>query len=417
MNEFLTSSVPEHSTTSGWQIALIKIGVVVALPGFLTGAEIGSQLGLGAAAGAIIAGCAVLALICALTGTVAATSRLPTATITKFAFGRDGAKVVNAVLAVTLIGWFAVTVELFARALLGIFENAASGLLWNPLFVLAGGTLMVLTTLFGFRALSVLSRWAVPLMLLVLVVMAIMTATRTSLGELLVVPENPTSLGVAISAVIGGPAAGIVIFPDISRFARSVNHGRAAAVMSYGIGMPLILLSVGVTAIATGEKDLVLVMLGLGLGIPALVFLVLTAWTTNAGNLYSGTIFLSSLLQRLPYRQVAAIAGAAGIGVALMGLTDYFVPFLVTLGITVPPIAGIYVTDFFLRGKKYDLGKQDSGRPVRLAALLGWATGVGTAYATAGGTLTLTGVPACDSMLVSAAVFFALSRLLPQDSG
>ena len=67
-------------------------------------------------------------------------------------------------------------------------------------------------------------------------------------------------MGVAISAVIGGPAAGIVIFPDISRFARSVNQGRAAAVMSYGIGMPVILLSVGVTAIAAGEKDLVLVM-------------------------------------------------------------------------------------------------------------------------------------------------------------
>ena len=416
MNEYVTSRVPDKNTTSGWQIALIKIGVVVALPGFLTGAELGSQLGLADAATAIVAGCLVLALICSLTGTVAAKSRLPTATITKFAFGRHGAMVVNAVLAVTLIGWFAVTVELFTRALLGIFEGALTGFLWSPLFVLGGGALMLLTTLFGFRALAMLSRWAVPLMLLVLLVMAYVTATSTSLRELLDAPERMTSMGIAISAVIGGPAAGIVIFPDISRFARSVNHGRAAAVMSYGIGMPLILLSVGVTAIATGEKDLVLVMLGLGLGIPALAFLVLTAWTTNAGNLYSGSIFLSSLLRMLPYRTVAAIAGGAGTGVALLGLTEYFVPFLVTLGITVPPIAGIYVTDFFQRGQKYDLREQHTGRPIRLAALLGWATGVGTAYASATGWVTLTGVPACDSMLVSAAVFYGLSRLFPQDS-
>ena len=416
MNEFVTSRVPEQNTTSGLQIALIKVGVVVALPGFLTGAEIGSELGLVEGAIVIIAGCVVLAFICSLTGTVAAKSRLPTATITKFAFGSLGAKFVNSVLAITLIGWFAVTVELFARALLGMFEDVSSGSLWNALFVLAGGTLMVLTTLFGFRALSLLSRWAVPLMLLVLIVMATVTTTQTSLGELLGAPEGTTSMGVAMSAVIGGPAAGIVIFPDISRFARSVKHGRAAAVMSYGVGMPIILLSVGVTAIAAGEKDLVLVMRGLGLGIPALAFLVLTAWTTNAGNLYSGSIFLSSLLRKLPYRYVASIAGGAGIGIALLGLTDHFIPFLVTLGITVPPIAGIYVTDFFQRGQKYDLGKRGSVRPINLAALLGWATGVGTAYVSATGSLTLTGVPACDSMLVSAAIFFILSRLLPKDS-
>ena len=319
-------------------------------------------------------------------------------------------------LAITLIGWFAVTVELFARALLGIFESASSGFL-NAIFVLAGGTLMVLTTLYGFRALSMLSRCAVPLLLLVLIVMATVTAMRASLSELLIVPDNRASMGIAISAVIGGPAAGIVIFPDISRFVRSVNHGRAAAVASYGLGIPFILLSVGVTALATGEKDLVLVMLGLGLGIPALVFLVLTAWTTNAGNLYSGSIFLSSLMRRVPYRHVAAIAGGAGIGLALLGLTDHFIPFLVTLGIAIPPIAGIYVTDFFLRGQRYDLGKQDAGRPVRPAALLGWVTGVATAYVTASGALTLTGVPACDSMLISAAVFFALSRLSPRDCG
>lgn len=383
----------------------------MALPGFLTGAEIGSQLGLRDAVAAIVAGCLVLAVICSLTATVAAKSRLPTATITKFAFGRDGARIVNGMLAVTLFGWFAVTVELFARALLGIFEGALSGSLWNPLFVLAGGTLMLLTTLFGFSALAMLSRWAVPLMLLVLFVMAYVTSTQTTLRELLVVPENPTSMGVAISAVIGGPAAGIVIFPDISRFARSMNHGRAAAVMSYGLGMPLILLCVGITAIATGEKDLILVMLGLGLGIPALVFLVLTAWTTNAGNLYSGSIFLSSLLGKLPFRYVAAIGGGAGIGIALLGLTDYFVPFLVTLGITVPPIAGIYVTDFFQRGRHYDPGEQDTGRPIRFSALVGWATGVGTAYATGVGSFLLTGIPACDSMLVSAAVFLALTKL------
>ena len=214
MNEYVTSRVPEEHTTSGWQIALIKIGVVVALPGFLTGAELGSQLGLADAATAIVAGCLVLALICSLTGTVAAKkppSHGHDHEIRLWPPWRRGSS--TRVLAVTLIGWFAVTVELFARALLGMFEGALSGFLWSPLFVLGGGTLMLLTTLFGFRALAMLSRWAVPLMLLVLLVMAYVTATSTSLRELLDAPERTASMGIAIFGRDRRPGRGHRDFP------------------------------------------------------------------------------------------------------------------------------------------------------------------------------------------------------------
>ena len=50
-----------------------------------------------------MAGCLVLAGICFLTGTVVANSWLPAAAISKFAFGHYGARLVNAVLAVTLM--------------------------------------------------------------------------------------------------------------------------------------------------------------------------------------------------------------------------------------------------------------------------------------------------------------------------
>lgn len=410
MNEFTGSRVPDDQTTSGWRIALIKIGIVIALPGFLTGAEIGFQLGLANAAVAVIGGCLVLAALCSLTGTVAAKSRLPTAVITQFAFGRVGAKMVNLILAITLIGWFAVTLELFADTLGKIFTATPAVEFGGTAFVLGGGLLMMLTTIFGFKALTKLSNLAVPLMFLVLVVMAYLTAAGSSLEQLLSAPGGTTSLGFAISAVVGGPAAGTVIFPDIARFARSPNHGRVAACISYGVGMPLILLLVGITAIATGEKDLVMIMLGLGLGVPALIFLIFTAWTTNAGNLYSGSLFLSTILFRLPHNYIVVIGGILGICFALFGLTDHFIPFLVALGIAVPPIAGIYVTDFFLRGQKLDIDELSTNSIIRVPAFICWGCGIVIALMSARGLLTITSVPACDSILVSASLFFVIKH-------
>ena len=40
-------------------------------------------------------------------------------------------------------------------------------------------------------------------------------------------------------------------------------------------------------------------------------------------------------------------AGVAGTLVAIVGVTDVFIPFLLTLGIAIPPVAGIYLVDYF----------------------------------------------------------------------
>lgn len=409
MNEFVDAPVPRGQATTGWRIALVKIGVVIALPAFLTGAEIGSRLGLVESCLAIVGGCALLAGLCSMTGTVAARCRLPTAVITQFAFGRYGAKLVNLALAVTLIGWFSVTVELFATSIRSAFPVAGDSQWQRPGWILLGGALMVLTTIFGFRALTRLSALAVPVLFLALAGMAWHTAANAGLRDLLEMPSRSISLGVAISAVVGGAAAGTVIFPDLARFARSTGHGRWAAVVSYGIGMPLVLAMVAVTATATGENDLVLILSGLGFGIGAAVFLVLVAWTTNAGNLYSGSLFLSAIFSQTSHRYLVLLGGGGGVCLALLGLTGHFIDFLVALGIAIPPIAGIYVTDYFLRGGDFDVRLLERNAAVRLPALFGWASGAGVAFWSARGAVVLTGIPACDSILVSALIHALLS--------
>src|SRR5690606_38596117 len=139
------------------------------------------------------------------------------------------------------------------------------------------------------------------------------------LEELFAGPVEPASLGVGISAVIGGVAVGATIFPDMTRFARSPGHARAAGIGSYALAFPLVLLLAAIPSIVTKEADLLRIMVTMGLGVPAFVFLVFAAWTTNTSNLYSAGLGLSSLFGSRSFPVLAAAAGACGIVLALLG--------------------------------------------------------------------------------------------------
>lgn len=422
--EFTHAPVPPEQRIAWWTIALVKIGIVLALPGFLVGVQIGSSMGLRNGAIAFFAGAAILAAIASLTATVAAKSHLSTSMITQFPFGRIGARAINLILAVSLIGWFAVTAELFGDTLAQMLSATWEVQISSRVFTFAGGVLMVATTMFGFKAISRLADLAVPLLLLLLVIITWLAIKDHSLSELLAYGGNGTAsaLGIGISAVVGGPSVGTIIFPDIARFARSANHGRFAAVFTYTVCLPVMFMMVAIASIATKESNLMMLMLALGLGGVALLFLVFKAWTTNVGNLYSSSLFFSALIRTAPFRLIVLGVGALGTLGALFGLTQYFVPFLLVLGVSIPPIAGIYVTDFFLRGQVFDVDDLKIRPAIGVPAFIAWAAGIGTATLSIRGVLTLTGIPSCDSILVAAAtylaiVFFSRRRLHHQSAG
>ena len=175
------SAVPDGKTVSGWRIALIKTGIVIALPAFFSGAEIGTALGLADSCLVIIAAAFLLALLAALTGTVGASSRLSTSMILQFSFGPVGAKIVNLVLALTLLGWFGVTTALFGHTLNDLAERALTIQTAPAVYMLLGGLLMIGTTVFGFKALQKLSDLVVPLLLVGLVLVAYIASQQ---GEL-----------------------------------------------------------------------------------------------------------------------------------------------------------------------------------------------------------------------------------------
>jgi cytosine permease len=398
--EYATGAVPISASVSGWRIALVKIGIIIALPAFVMGADIGFSRGLPNAAVIFLASAAILVLLAMSTGTVAAHSRLSAALIIRIAFGRTGGRFVSGILALALLGWFAVTAQIFGESVADVGRSL--GIRADPLyFVLGGGLLMVGTTIYGFNALQRLSIVAVPMVALVLVFMAVLSLRHSSLAHLMASPPESADLGVGISAIVGGMVVGVTIFPDITRFARDGRQARIAALLSFG-AMPIVLSLAAIAGIATGSRNLVRIMEGLGLGTPALIFLIIKAWMTNAGNLYSSSLGIAAALGSGRHAVVVAMAGAVGVAMAALGVGTHLVPLMLPFGIAIPPIASIYVTDFALSGtRRYCAEAIESCSRFSIPAFIAWGGAVTFAGATAIGWLRLTGVPAIDAMVVA----------------
>lgn len=412
-NEYSSKPVPTSALVSGWQVALVKLGAVVALPGFVIGAQVGNTLGLKLGAISILIGGVVLMSIASLTGAVGAKSRLPTSLITQFAFGRLGGRFVNAILASTLLGWFGVTAEIFARGVEGTL--ASLGILPWPVqtYAILGGVLMVATTAYGFSALRRLSDVTIPLLLIVLLLAAHRSLQSSSLTELVAHSGSSENLGLGVSAVIGGLAASICVFPDLCRFARSGGHALVASGLTYTVGLPTVLILSAIIGVQTGSQDLIAMMVTLGLGVPALLLLIFKAWTTNSANLYSASLGLTSIFRDTPRVMLVTGAGAAGTALAVFGITNFLIPFLLVLSVTIPPVAGIYVVDFFLiRRRSYAVEEMATLPAMSAQAFFAWLVAIGVAASAIRGVITLTGIPAADAIGTSAVIYLILAKCL-----
>lgn len=404
--DYSRTPVPDDKKVGGVRIAAIITGIVITVPVLIVGAEIAIGRGLAGAIQAFFGGGLILAFLGCLTAYVGARANLSTYVILQFPFGQRGGKLVNMVVAISVLGWFAVTAAVFGDAVQNMVHTTTGVDIGTTACTVAGSLLMIATTIFGFKALDRLAIVAVPLLILLMGSMVVYALGLRSPAELLASPPGGMTAGTALSVVIGGYIVGIVLMPDLTRYARSGGHGVLAAILSMIIALPLVLLAAAIACVATGEKNLVSLMIGLGVGVPALVLLTFATWTSNAVNLYSSSLVLAAIVPTVAKWKFVIVAGAIGTLAAAFSFASHFVPFLVAIGVALPPVAGIYVADFFLvRRQAYDLNALDKARGFDLIAITSWIVGACTGAATANGLLTLSTIPGCDSIAVSFVIY------------
>ena len=408
--------VPAAETVSGIAIAIVIIGVSITLPAFLVGTELMGALGLVEGCLAIFLGGFLTACIGYLTMRVGTETRLSTYNVILFCFGRRGSHMVNLILAITLFGWYGVTAALFGRALSQAVDDAFGVFVPHAIFTIAGGVLMVATTLYGFRAIDRLSRIAVPLLVALLLYGVWAVLEGASLAELSSVPGRPhegiASISAGISIVIGSFFVGVTLVPDLARFARGRRDAITGSFLSYGMGFPLILLLAGLPVLVSADPDLISSMTSLGLGIPALIVMVFATWTTNINNLYSASLSIARMMPKVRDWVITLVSGVIGTLLALAGIMDYFVDFLILLGIIVPPIAGVYLADYFLlRPTRINVNHAGPVPDFRWDAIAAWTIACAVGIFERTSDWSITSVTAIDTLLTGMGVLWIWNKL------
>lgn len=408
-DNYASGPLPESLTIPGWRVALILASFTFSLPGFLNGAQIGLAVGFWPALLVSVLAGLILCAGAALTAVVSVRTRLTTYMLVQRSFGVGGAALVNLVVAVIHYCWFGVNVSFLGDALVA----AQTGGYGPPgdfaLFVIVGSIVITLSTIYGFKTLDRLAMVAVPLVGVILLIVCVL-AVRAGPFELAAVanPPAPMSFGVALSSLVGGNMLAIAAMPDLSRFIRSERGAVSAMVLSYPLATPIFMVISVLIALATGRTDIMQLVVSYGLGAPALAMLLLSVWTINALNLYSAGLSMAATFPRVPSWMFTIGGGALGCLFALMGILDAFIPFLVALGLIIPPIAAIYVIDGFM---VFRSGEASWSGRFRWEAIGVWLGSLAiTMPATALG-WTVTTVPALDATILAAVAYLALLRL------
>lgn len=408
-NQYTTTKVQPKDFTSGWLIAVLIAGTGLTLPILFLGSEIALAVGFKKALWAFGVSTIILTLMCMATTIIGNRSRLSTYMIMHFSFGIQGAKIMNAIFGITLLGWFSVSLELLAIAVKDTaFQTLQINLVAWPIIITVSA-LIIITTIFGIKSLERLANYAVPILTLFLGYVVCKAIAETTFQEILnFVPKTPTmTLFEAVSILVGSSILFPVLMADFSRFIYNDKHS-LIAVLGITIGFPLTLLFSAIPSIQSGQVDIIKVMESLDLVLPAFILLFVSSWVGNASNLYSAILTFSTIKKDWTFKKIAIFTGAIGTIVALFGFSNYLFDFLSFLGIFAPSISAIYIINFFwVRKQNYNLNEIKEWESF---ALISWGISSVITVFTYLEVFQLTQAYFLDSFLLGGSIYLFLKR-------
>lgn len=403
--------VPENSRKDWLSMGLIWAGVGISLGLLMTGGALGNGLSFRQSIVASFIGGAVLAIVTALCGIIGAKTNLSTAMISRFTFGDKAVLLIALIQAFGSYGWFGVQLGLFGKTAATAWSIATGGGANVSIFIVLGGLCMILTATIGYRGLDFLSKLAVPLLLVLMGGSVWIVLQKNSLADIMALQGTgePISLGLGISMVISSFIVGAVVAPDVSRYAKSPKDTIGASILAFAIVVPIIMLIGAVMAQAAGTWDLVDIMLKLGWGLIALLVLLLAQWTSNDNNLYCSALGFAVIFRNLKKWHLTVLSGILGIILALWGIYDRFIPWLITLGVLIPPMGGVMAVDYYIFNSQYYQVSYLNKLPnIRMISAAAWIIGSVVSFLTSNKILSLTTVPALDGFLISAIIQYIL---------
>jgi cytosine permease len=341
--------VPSHARRSLFSVSIVLLGFTFFTPTMLAGAQIGAAFPASTLFWVLALGSAVLGIYVGVIGGIGARTGLTTVMMCRYAMGTRGAKFASLLLGGTQIGWYGVTVATLSGLTLAALGWEGRGT--EIVLMIAGGAVMGVTAYYGYKGMYALSVVSVPLLL----VLAGWVTWRSFeevggwTGLSAIEPTDTMPLAVAVTIIVGTFASGGTQAPNWTRFARTPLSGFWACLVAFLIGEFLMLFFGAIGALSFGEGDFVLVLYQLGLVGWGLVFLVANLWTTNDNTAYNVGVAGAEIANSRSKKPFVIGGVILGTLLAITGIYDNLIEYLVWLGILIPPVGGVVIGDFLAR--------------------------------------------------------------------
>ena len=406
-NDWSTAPVPKEFRRSDYGVVATLVGQIIALSGIYIGAGMVGNLTFSQAIIATVIGSAILAVLGGFLSWIGTKTGVGLSMLLRESFGTIGSYIISVMLLFVAVGFFGYQATFFGATIHAMFPQAG----WITSQTVAGvwgGLLMMTTALIGYKGIEWLSKWASPLILIMCVVSCTLAISRVGSMEAfkdITIGYSGMTVPAAVVAVVGGYAFGACLQPDFSRYGKSLKAATGGSVGGFLIANVFMTLAGYMTCAVCGTGDVPTALMQI-LGYWALLVLVFAQWTSNDGNLYFGTLALTTIIPKSNKHVLTAIFGVVGIALSSLGITDYFMTFLGWLGTAIPPVAGIVIADyFFIKKGNYQYGEGVKHHFCNVLALIAWIAGAAVGF-----TVTW-GIAAINAIVTTGIVYLVLSLI------
>jgi cytosine permease len=428
LEDFSLQAVPLEKRRSWVNLAVVWVGIAVVMSAIFRGMMVG--MGLGKIPSVLLSyllGEILLIAMMVLTGFIGARTGLSTPLIANHSFGRSGSLIISISIALSLMGWFGVQAALFARTIQYFFDLN----LYLPYLSLLCGLVMTIPAIFGIRGLSTLSWIASPFLMIIFIIGVVKIGFQFLPSEILrglalahSPDPYPLTIGASASIVAGGFIVGATTSSDIFRYAKpKFREIILAATIAMSISAFLHVVG-SVLSMSTGVyherlPELIISKEFLGFGLIGFLALLFAQWTTNDSNIYSAVLALNNIFRWKRWK-LTIIAGLMASLLAALGILERLELFLTLLTVSIGPIGGILLTDYYLLGslKRERLKVQ---KRLNFKALISYFISVAVGWLSSGHPFRIHVFPfsifAFNGIICSVVLYYLIMKLTPKKGG
>ena len=337
-----------------WGLAFVWAGALVSIPSIILGGTLVSSMTFTKTLLTALVGYLLVVIIMIFQGMQSSDLAQPTVKAAEYAFGKKGSqRVISLLITIGCLGWFGIQANVAGDSFVKLLQAFnitipvwLSDILW--------GLIMVITAIYGIRAVRWLTYIAVPYLIIVVIYGLFVALHTTSLQSLLnYQPQTTMSFANGLTTTLGGFALGAVIAGDYSQYtAKRIDVVKAAVFGVIPAGV--LMIAVGaILAIAYQSNDISTLFVRVATPIVGGLALVLATWKVNVINAFSGGIAFNNLFGIPQKYQKGMVFGVGMVGtvLAIIGIMNYFEPAMNLLGAMVPPAAGVMCATYWVINK------------------------------------------------------------------